>query len=110
MFEFNAASLVKKGKWDKLLSVVEKGDVAKCQEIAAACATVNRDESYNTLISLLNSDNRDCKLAAVKALGDQGRPASVTQLMYQAKAAEGDAELKKAIDEAMEKLHKVKHD
>lgn len=107
MFGFNAEALVKKGKWEKLTAVVEKGDVEKCKQIAAACGACNEDGSYNTLITMLNSDNHDCKLAAVLALGQQGRAAAVTQLMYQAKTAESD-DLKTAITEAMEKLHKEK--
>ena len=86
---------------------VEKMDVAKCAQIAAACAASQEDGAYNTLITM-NSTSRDCKLAAVKALGEQGRPAALTQLMYQAKSVGDDAELKNAITVAMELLHKAK--
>lgn len=109
-FGFDAASMVKKGKWDKLVAFIEKEDVEKCVEIAKACAQNKSDESYNTLISMLNSDNRDCKLAAVQALGEQGRPTSITQLMYQSKAVGDDKELAAAISKAMEQLHQVKED
>ena len=108
MFGFNAESLVKHGKWEKLTAVVEKMDVAKCAQIAAACAASQEDGAYNTLITMLNSTSRDCKLAAVKALGEQGRPEALTQLMYQAKSVGDDAELKNAITVAMELLHKAK--
>ncbi len=110
MFGFNAAALVKKGKWEKLTAVVnkvEKLDVEKCLQIAAACAESSDDGAYNTLITMLNSDNRDCKLAAIKALAKQGRAAAVTQVMYQSKSAGDDGELKQVIANALELLHKA---
>ncbi len=105
MFGFHAEALVKRGKWEKLTAVVNKQDLSKIDAIAEACAASNDDGAYNTLITMLNCDNVQCKLAAVKALGKQGRPAAITQLMYQVKTA-GSDELKAAIAEAMEKLHK----
>ncbi len=105
MFGFNAEALVKRGKWEKLTAVVNKQDMSKVDAIAEACAASNEDGAYNTLITMLNCDDVRCKLAAVKALGKQGRPAAITQLMYQVKTAENE-ELKKAIAEAMDKLHK----
>ena len=106
MFGFNAENLVKHGKWEKLTAFVEKADLSKITDIAAACAKSKEDGAYNTLITMLNSDKVECKVAAVKALGEQGRPAAITQLMYQAKNAEG--ELKDAIATALDQLHKVK--
>ena len=106
MFGFNAENLVKHGKWEKLTAFVEKADLSKIHDIAAACAKSKEDGAYNTLITMLNSSNAECKVAAVKALGEQGRPAAITQLMYQAKNAEGP--LKDAIAVALDQLHKVK--
>lgn len=105
MFGFDAAALVKHGKWEKLAAAVEKYGASKCEEIATACAASSDDGAYNTLITMLNSDDAACKMAAVKALAKQGRPAAITQLMYQAKNA--DEALKTAINDAMEELHKA---
>ncbi len=109
MFGFNAESMVKRGKWEKLTAVVEKKDMSKVPAIAAACAKSREDGAYNTLITMLNSDSVECKIAAVKALGEQGRPAAVTQLMYQSKAADSE-ELKSAIAVALEQLHNRKEE
>ncbi|MBQ8611052.1 MAG: HEAT repeat domain-containing protein [Oscillospiraceae bacterium] len=109
MFGFNAESMVKRGKWEKLTAVVEKADMSKVPAIAAACAKSKEDGAYNTLITMLNSDNVECKINAVKALGEQGRPAAITQLMYQVKTATSE-ELKNAIAAALELLHNMKND
>ncbi|GEM_PF-6952088 len=111
MFGFNAEALVKKGKWEKLTAVIEKVEklgLDKVAQVAEACSNSKEDGAYNTLISMLNSDNEGCKIAAVKALAKQGRAAAVTQIMYQAKNAVEGSELKSAIDAAMEQLHKAK--
>ena len=111
MFGFNADALVKRGKWEKLTAVIDKVEklgLDKVTEVAQACAKSKEDGAYNTLISMLNSDNEGCKIAAIKALGEQGRPAAITQIMYQAKNAAEGSELKAVIDAAMELLHKAK--
>ena len=109
MFGFNAEKLVKRGKWEKLTAVVEKMDMSKVPAIAAACAKSKEDGAYNTLITMLNCDSVECKIEAVKALGEQGRPAAITQLMYQTKAATSE-ELKVAIAASLELLHNLKEE
>ncbi len=105
MFGFHPDKLVKEGKWEKLESEVGKVDAEKCKEIAAACATSKEDGAYNVLISILDKDDRACKLAAIKALGEQGRGSSATHLMHLMDASAGDEEMIHTIDTALEQIH-----
>ncbi len=109
MFGFHAEKLVKEGKWEKLEAVAGKGDETKDLEIVAACATSQEDGAYNLLISILDSGDKKCKLAAIKALGEQGRASASTHLMHLRDTHADDAEMMAALNEALEKIHKNGH-
>lgn len=109
MFGFHAEKLVKEGKWDKLETVAGKGDEEKDLKIVAACAGSQEDGAYNLLISILDSGSEKCKLAAVKALGEQGRASAATHLMHLRDTHGDNAEMMQALDEALENIHKHGH-
>lgn len=105
MFGFHPDKLVKEGKWNKLESEVGKLDAGKCAQVAEACQSSNEDGAYNVLISILDKDDRTCKLAAIKALGVQGRGSAATHLMHLMDECGGDAEMKAAIETALTQIH-----
>ena len=105
MFGFHPDKLVKEGKFEKLEAEVAKLDAEKCKQVAEACATSREDGAYNVLVSILDKEDRECKMAAIKGLGDQGRESASTHLMHLMDAAGSDAEMKAAIETALDKIH-----
>ena len=105
MFGFHPDKLVKEGKWDKLESEVGRLDAEKCAQVAEACQSSREDGAYNVLVSILGKDDRACKLAAVKAMGVQGRGSAATHLMHLMDGCGGDAEMKAAIETALTQIH-----
>ena len=105
MFGFHPDKLVKEGKFEKLEGEVAKLDAEKCKQVAEACASSNEDGAYNVLVSILDKEDRECKMAAIKALGNQGRSSASTHLLHLMDASGTDAEMKKAIETALEQIH-----
>lgn len=105
MFGFHPDKLVKEGKFEKLESEVAKLDAEKCRQVAEACATSKEDGAYNVLVTMLDKDDRDCKLAAIKALGVQGRDSASTHLMHLMDTLGDDAEMKSTIETALDQIH-----
>ena len=105
MFGFHPDKLVKEGKFEKLESEVQSSTPKSASRSPRHALASNEDGAYNVLVSILDKEDRECKMAAIKALGNQGRSSASTHLMHLMDASGTDAEMKKAIETALEQIH-----
>lgn len=71
MFGFMDGSiekLVQKGKWDKIRKSYLNGDKSTQLELAKACGTSKSDDSVNLLLALLDVDDDDVQIEALKSI------------------------------------------
>lgn len=82
MFSSNPQHLVKGKHWAKLAKLAEKSHEQVRVEIAQACGTSTADEPYNLLITLTKDPSPAVQMAAIRSLGEVGRPAAATHLQW----------------------------
>lgn len=105
MFGANPEKLAKGKHWSKLAKLAEKPDESIRVEVAKACGLSKDDEPYNLLITLTKDPSPAVQMAAIKSLGEVGRPAASTHLQWLAEHIPADrTEEQKLIHEALGKI------
>ncbi len=74
------AKLVRSGKWDKIRKNYLNSDTETKVNLAKACGETTGDDSCNLLMELLNSEEEEVKIAALKSLTATGNDHCVSRI------------------------------
>lgn len=95
---------VQEKNWKKLAKIGSKKNVNDAVEVAEACGHGRMEEARNILIDILARPERECKIAAIKALGNlRYDPDSQTEALRHVNTA-GDAEMEALIKTSISQL------